>query len=660
MNNPFDITKAVDFTDDEIVKYWVDISDNNGFRELLLRPSSTMPMIILGSKGSGKTHLMRYFSYELQKIRYKSNIKEGLINDKFIGVYIRCSGFNSERFRGKGQDTEVWENVYSYYWELWIAQILLNIVIDLINNKTVELTKESELINDILSLFNKPLKDTINSLAELNHFFSGLQRIVDYETENCLFNTDRKIHLEILLAPAKITYGLPQLLVKYIPFFKDKLFLYLIDELENFSETQQKLIQTLLREKPASCTFRVGSRLYGVKTYKTLGSNEENRAGSEFTEIVLDKFLRESNSYDNFIKSICINRLKASGIFLGDNDSIETFIEDFDWRQMSVKINKKKESQAKAYFNRLIIKLQERGIKKIEINSIIKNLKFNEDIILERTNLFLFYREWKDRQNLLDASKKIKKEAVKYHASINKDPLSIHGKILEKYKGDIVDMLIREARENIPYVGFSKLTQMSCGTPRNILNVLKYAYNWAFFDNGISPFLDNKKLNIESQTKGVRDTINWFFEDNRIPAYGEGKAVDCMYRLGNWLRELRFADLPPECSINIFGLKLEDLSPIAREVFNYLLNYSYIIPVGERRDKNTNEKTNIYHINWIISPLWELAIPIRGMVKFSPMEAECIFNLNKQDEFDKLLTTKLRKYNAPFSEKDPMPLFQQL
>ena len=101
-SNPFDITKAVDYTDNEIYQYWVDIDGQNFMS--LMKPNSLMPMIIVGSKGSGKTHIMKFYSYELQKIRCKAinkSIAEGLVKEKFIGVYIRCSGFNASKFSGK-------------------------------------------------------------------------------------------------------------------------------------------------------------------------------------------------------------------------------------------------------------------------------------------------------------------------------------------------------------------------------------------------------------------------------------------------------------------------------------------------------------------------------------------------------------------------------
>ena len=80
-DNPFNITKAVDFTDQEINDYWIDIPESGGFQQLV-KPTSPMPMFILGGKGSGKTHLMRYFSYPLQKIRHAGRVHRDVQDER--------------------------------------------------------------------------------------------------------------------------------------------------------------------------------------------------------------------------------------------------------------------------------------------------------------------------------------------------------------------------------------------------------------------------------------------------------------------------------------------------------------------------------------------------------------------------------------------------
>ena len=67
VNNPFSITKATDFSDNEINEYWVNVNKDYN----VLNTNDIMPKYVLGGKGCGKTHLLRYFSYPLQKIRNK-------------------------------------------------------------------------------------------------------------------------------------------------------------------------------------------------------------------------------------------------------------------------------------------------------------------------------------------------------------------------------------------------------------------------------------------------------------------------------------------------------------------------------------------------------------------------------------------------------------
>ncbi|RZJ83601.1 MAG: hypothetical protein EOO20_22505 [Chryseobacterium sp.] len=125
-NNPFNVTKAVDLSNKQINEYWVDIAGDRGFMQII-KPTSPMPMLILGSKGSGKTHVMKYFSFELQKLRSVGEIKHMISSDGYIGIYMRCGGLNAGRFSGKGQNDEAWITVFSYYMDLWLALKVLNI-----------------------------------------------------------------------------------------------------------------------------------------------------------------------------------------------------------------------------------------------------------------------------------------------------------------------------------------------------------------------------------------------------------------------------------------------------------------------------------------------------------------------------------------------------
>lgn len=648
-NNPFDITKAVDFTNEEIATHWVNI-DGNGF-EGLLKPTSPMPIIIRGSKGSGKTHIMRYFSYELQKIRHKEDLKGGLEQDKFIGIYIRCSGFNAEMFSGKGYNEDAWATIHSYFWELWIGELLLSNLIDLRNHDI--LTQEDELIisGKIENLFNSPIENQPSkNFYELKNKFIKLQNEVVYEIQNFIFRPDRTLKIDIQLSPTKITYGIPSILKDSVIFFKNKCILYLIDELENFSKPQQQLVQSLLREKPNSCSFRIGSRLHGIRTYQILGGIEENRPGAEFEEIILDEFLRELDGYKDFVRKICENRLQLSGY--PDYQSFQSLIAVETTDKLIERILKRKSTQNKTHLTKLSKELKTAKISEDIISKIISNLTYEDDIVLERTKLLLFYRYWRKRSvGLLDESYRICQSAKQF--IITKDVTSEFAKVLDKFKLDIIDSLARDANIDIPYYGFDKLVQLSCGTPRTMLNLLKYAFNNDYFNYGNLPFMNNHKLSINSQQAGIDSTIKWFFEENRIPSYNGIKPTDAAIRLGNYLRELRFSDVPSQCSIGIFSVNLEELNYDTREVFNQLVNHSYIIEVKSRREKNNNNKVKVFQLNHMLLPKWELPLGKRGLIELNKDLAEAIFSFENPENASTVIAKKIKEYNAPFSASTP-------
>lgn len=656
ISNPFDITKAVDYTDADIYKYWVDLGDDNQGFEGLIKPDTLMPMIIVGSKGSGKTHVMKYFSYELQKIRCQaecSSMQEGLAREKFIGIYIRCSGFNSDKFNGKGVDAEIWSTLHSYFWELWVGERLVNVLIDLRENGSITDVNEEEIVSGILGMFLKQ-KEGIKSYEALNQYFIELQRGVDYQVQNFMFLGLERPQVEVLLTTAKLTYGIPALLKEKIPFFKNKYILYLIDELENFSAEQQQLIQTLIREKPVACTFRVGTRPYGVRTLKTLRGVEENHDGAEFEGVILDEFLRNYKYYSKYVTDILINRLRNSGISLPREFSLESLFEEQTNTDILQQVASKKDRQSRAYMATLETKLIKIPLAKEVIAEIMSNLAYPGDILIERTNVLLMYSAIKDNKDrsieaYVKASMEIAQSARSYAIEGSRE--NLHATKLEKYKQDLVDTLSREGRVDIPFNGLSKLIELSCGTPRTILCLLKAAFNNQYYNTGKIPFEEGRKLTVKSQRIGIESTYDWFFEENRIPSMAQARATDAIMRLGDYLRKARFSDLPPQCSINIFTLNSGELSPNARMVFEALLSYSYIVQTDERRQINSDNKTHVYQLNKILYPKYELALSKRGSINFTPEDAECIFNLEKKAEYDAFVDRKMKVYNFPFGGK---------
>jgi hypothetical protein len=555
---------------------------------------------------------------------------------------MRCSGLNANRFSGKSQDKEAWKTVYSFYMELWLAQLLLNNIkkINFFNYQSEE-NLELKITQRILQQFDKlDVNDGITNFDMLSLYLRELQKKVDYEINNCALTGESTLDIEITVTPGKLVFGIPQILVEYIKEIKNINFLYLLDEFENLTEYQQQYINTLIREKEAPVSFKIGSRLYGLRTLKTFSAEEELKEGSEYEKYNIDKIFRDRESdYKEFVTNICINRLNKHGYSVSKLD-LNIFFQKADIETLKLKSNR----DDIKYFKDLEKKLA--GFSKEDISEIISNLKFEDDLLLERTNILLFYRYWKKAGgNLVQISKRINTNCLDYYRS--KNPQIEHHIVLDKFKNDIVDQLYREIYSDVIYTGFNSFIKMSAGIPKNLLIILKYIFRWSNF-NGEEPFKGDNKISIKSQSNGLKDAIDWFFEDSRFVCDDPRKVRRCFDKIGRYLQEIRFSDMPPECSISTFSLMFSSLSSDAQQIIDLLEQYSYFIRVDQRRDKNTNRKDVAFQINGIVAAYWELSLQRRGVVQLDDIEIKVIFEKDSEEDFNKILNARLSEYNAPF------------
>ncbi|WP_345954772.1 hypothetical protein [Mucilaginibacter sp. PAMB04168] len=655
--NPFNITKAVDYSDEEINNYWVDISGGNGFIDMV-KPLSPMPVFLLGGKGSGKTHIMRYFSYNLQKIRHKEDLLQQISNDRYIGIYLRCSGLNSSRFKGGIYRQGAWKNIFSYYIELWFTQLLVNIVFDLNDtHKNVLLKYENSICKKLYALFDRDVSKEFDTLKSFSDFLQKRQKQVDYDVNNSVITGQDINEADILVTPGRLIFGFPGILESVIKEFKGIQFIYLVDEFENLEEYQQRYINTLIRERESPVSFRVGVRWYGIKTWNTFSGNEDLKVGSEIEKYVIDIFLRNNNSeFEKYAKEICLSRLKQSGFSLSklgsSKNSLSSYFEEFDLDKFFKKLNGKEEKHSKSYLFKLEESLKKQ--KAAHIESIINNLKYDKNPLLERTNVMIFYREWKAGADLRKASETIKSDCLLYVSDSSNKNLA-HYKVLDKFKYDLIDQLHREARETLSYSGIDKIIKMSAGIPRFFLMMLKHIYRWSIYAEE-NPF-SGGVISEKSQMNGLGDASKWFLEDARAAGI-DGKLMSTsISKIGQYMQEIRFSNIPSESSLSSFSIKMIDIDEGIEKTLSYLEQYSYLIKVNPTREKNSITQRVTYQINGLLSPHWELPIYRRGILHLTSDEVAVIFKNCTELEYNSVKNLRLATYNAPFRNLTTPTLF---
>ena len=228
----------------------------------------------------------------------------------------------------------------------------------------------------------------------------------------------------------------------------------------------------------------------------------------------------------------------------------------------------------------------------------------------------------------------------------NGHDVKMYDVILDKFKQDLIDALYRENGLKLTsYCGLDNLVKISNGIPRHFLMIMKHIFRWnTFYENDFS----NETVSTEIQLLAIKDTVLWFMED----ANKTDENTNYRYSIEsicNFLRELRFSDLPPECSISTFEIKNVDFNLGLKKIITFLKQYSYIIKEDYgRRDKNSNVRNDMYQINGLLACWWELSISRRGIVKLSSDQLEKIFYYNRFEELKIMITNELLKYNVPF------------
>ncbi|PDT21301.1 hypothetical protein [Rhizobium hidalgonense] len=645
--NPFDLVKASDFSAAEIVEYWVDISNNDGGLVQLLQPKLRTPMLILGGKGSGKTHLMRYCSAPVRAALCGGDLGAAVANDGYLGIYVPAEGLNSHKFAGKGQSPDLWLAIFNMYFELWLATSLLASIGEAIRSPTVNEFDEKAFVKGVTGLFDIEIDLETETIDGLIAFLTRLRKKIDYAANNVAV-TGHMDPIEIPFSPGRLVFGVPATLANVSVGFSETVVTYLIDEAENFTSEQQRFLNTLIRYRSGNTTFRIGARLYGIRTYRTLGSGEPIKRGSEFLQLELDAFLRDhEQDYKIFASKLVVRRLQQSGsVVAAGQANLSVFFEELDkdnnYQKPLLKLleSRDKAGKERPYFRKLKKQLSDHFDRPAEWHKrLVDCLTVRDNPLLEKLNIFLLYRDWSDSASkLMQTAESIKKLTESYLAGDRKS--SGYGDVLAHFDSDLLAQLYRDCGQNVPYCGLDTLIHLSQGIPRNLIGILKQIYRRSLF-SGERPFVGGHVISVESQSLGVLDSAAWFWEDAQPDTFGV-EARESVEALAVLFRTIRYSDKPSECDLCTFAVDEEKLTRNAKEVLQASEHWSYLIkvPLGHK-GKNHRDLGGKYQLGPMLAPRWGVSVHRRGTLQLQMELANAILDDEKKDDLRALFLKRV-------------------
>ena len=657
--NPFDVTKATDFDDSEIASTWVDFPSGGGFRSLV-DPRSPVAKFVLGGKGSGRTHLMRFYSSGLQALRLKQGGMSTLKDEGYVGVYVQSSALNAGRFSNKGQPDEAWNAVFAYYLDLWLSSRLLMAVDEL----WAAIGKDGRVSDSITESLREELglpadlvvPEERGGMSVLRHSLRELDLAINDAA------VTRELRVTIRSSPGSLLFSAADA-VGTLSEFEGLQFALLVDEFESFSAEQQRYVNTLVREKRPRVGFLVGARTFGIKTFETL-SGEVNREGSEFETILLDSLhLRKVSDYRRFCSALVAKRLVRGGLFLpSDEEKLRARLDSFFVVPRRTRLGEmetlfvKEEDLERSALSRLEGQLRQFrpfGVTDADISELHELLKWPASPLIEKLAVYLFYKSWHQRENPKDAAVRIHAEASDFAGGSDATSFA---EAMGHFRDDMLAQLLRDYGEPPRYLGFSAFVELSGGLPRGLVVILKHIFKWAVF-NGEEPFVPNNKISEVSQQAGVREAARWFYQD--FPGIGVNgvSAQSAIKRLGDFLSALRFSDKPSESSLCTVAIDRERLSDHARSTVEHCIDFSFLIPIGPgHSDRNTRRRQYKLQLHPTLCPLWDLPTGRRGVVELSSLEASAVFDDARSDGFESILKARLRRMNVPFPKADAVSM----
>lgn len=648
--NPFDMQKASHYTSEEILGHWVDIAEQHGGLVAVLEPRSVMPMFLLGGKGSGKTHLMRYCSAPVQAARHDGNLSEAIRQEQYVGIYVPAEALNTHKFSGKGFDDEVWATAFSTYFEAWLATSLL---------KTVRAAIGDRFDQPQGPAFARKLQDLLNihepfeTLGEIEDFLILLRKRIDFIVSNSAITRDLS-ELTVPFSTGSLVFGLPDIVAETFVDLDNPLFVYLIDELENFTENQQRFLNTLIRYRKGRSTIKVGARLYGVKTYETLGSREPIRPNAEFARVELDDFVRQhQDEYHEFSIKLTLGRLERAGISTVKTredlqDAFETIDRSNHWQALTAELMQTydKTGRTRPYLQIFQEKLKKANVSDAVVDKVVAGLAVHDHPFLEKFNTFLFSRRLKSAASSLESlAKDIGKECAAFRSGKKSAESSRYREVLSHFGSDVLAQMFRQTKQREPYAGLDILVELSQGIPRNLLGILAHIYRRSLFA-GEQPFAGGK-ISVDSQTDGVLEGGK-DFRNEAQPDANAADVRDAVQGLALLFRSIRFSDAPSECDLCTFSVKLENLTPRAQSLLRTAENWSHLVQIeAGRKNKNHRAIDHKYQFSPMLAPLWGLSHHRRGSLELSSDLANAIFDPAYRNDLVSLVKSRVAGMNAP-------------
>lgn len=611
-------------------------------------------IIFIGGRGTGKTMLLRQFSYNVQKVSMAERMSylDRVKQDKYIGVYFRVDTPLLRSLESIGRYSEsanFAEDVFIHFFELSIFKEYLEIVKIFLSDCKIEKGTKSyySVIQELKALVDCSFIPTSNDVDDFLAFIIGqINYVWKYQSEKAI-DIDGNIKFVPacgMVLPGRLSNEFLKTSIFHTIGLDEVNVLLLIDEFENFSETQQKVINTAMRfSKDYGARFRIGMRPNGFKTFGTLDNTDFVKEGRDYRKVECGfAFVRKGHEpYPELVKRIADKRLNASSQLkgrcivdiLGESENLEAEAKEIvrgrskHFDKYIQLINKK--NGTNYVTDDLLMLKHENPLFEME------NLR----LLLSGKPLNYVLKAFHDYLKNIDSVEK-----QKYYNDYNK-----------KYKLTFVHVLCSIYRvEKKWYYSFSDYCQLSSGVVGHFIELCRTAFDIAYFRERDALF--NGHISAKIQTDAAYEVA--YSERDMIPrikTYGNALAT-FISNIGNAFGHIHMDLYMRYPETNSFPVVIDTLEEENRKLLEVACMWSLLIKKPNLQDTNAQgKKMDIFYLNRILAPVYKISYRIRG--GFNPVKISDSYFKSSFEPHGVLPPEKTKDKAQTSEESDQLTLF---
>lgn len=287
------------------------------------------PVIVYGSRGTGKTTMARYFDYQTQLIVFQHNNqrmpKPGEL--RCLGLWIRQDSDFLKAFNVPDEDKQKnYSTLFGLFFDMVVLRKTLQ-AMQAFGNLSAWVKSTEELFRVLC----REIGVTINGQCDMEVFWDHLETRL-YEIRAYINNPSRSEMPYLFQSNILMKLLAEQLKVENI------YFVVFVDEVENYAIHQQQMLNTRVKhvKRSDAVTYKLLARNDGIKTTLTDSDRQELEVTHDYRACSLD----EGITFDEFKKhaEILVNRYISSSPQFQHIGKTQKFLEHLTPEEESRKI----------------------------------------------------------------------------------------------------------------------------------------------------------------------------------------------------------------------------------------------------------------------------------------------------------------------------------